>query len=120
TAWIDIELAASAEHEFDRQRVGRQIQTVAGWYGAPGTRVLLRPCGEGRPDVGLRDVLAPCQWRVVGVDAGLVDVQGDRDTLRHEPTRQQHRVHADHRGNDHYDDRRVSDVAVAWDRAAAC
>ena len=61
TAWIDIELAASAETKFDRQRVGRQIYAVAGWSGAPGTRMLLRPRGEGRPDVRLRDVLAPRQ-----------------------------------------------------------
>ena len=43
------------------------------------------------------------KWRVVGVDAGLVDVQGDRDTLRCEPSRQQHRIHDDHRGDDHDD-----------------
>ena len=53
--------------------------------------------GKGGPDGGLCDVPARYQWRIVGPDTVLVDVEVDRREFRLEPYGQQHRVERHHR-----------------------
>lgn len=83
-ARVDVDLPAMPDEQLDRQRIRRQVHVVAGGCRSAVARVATVAGGQRRPDVGVLDLAAQRERRVIGVDAVLVDVELHWGALRHQ------------------------------------